>query len=306
MNNSAQWINYMLLFGVMIVWGMNVVAIKVLVEYVPPAAMQSWRILLAGLVLAVIISIKGEWRRLTKKQAVYITFASLTGVTAHHLFLAFGLANTTAVNGSLIVALVPIFTSILALLILGDPFTRIKFFGIISAFAGVCLVIAAGAGGGLASVASGDILMFAAVFAQALSFVFIRKATIDLSPRLVTGIMFVVGSAGLFIFSALLEPGGLPPLGTIPSGVWWIFLGSSIVATALGHQVFNLSIQKIGAGETAVFNNFVPFFGMVSSVLFLGESIYMLQGVGFVLIVAGVLMGTGYLEQKWIQKRKAY
>lgn len=306
MNGSAQWVNYMLLFGVMIMWGMNVTAIKVLVEYVPPAAMQSWRILLAGLVLAAIISIKGEWRRITKKQAVFITFASLSGVTAHHLFLAFGLANTTAVNGSLIVALVPVFTSILALLILGDPFTRIKFIGIVSAFTGVCFVIIAGSDSGAESIASGDILMLAAVFAQALSFIFIRKATSDLSPRLVTGIMFIVGSMGLFLFSALLEPEGLPPLREIPAGVWMIFLGSSVLATALGHQVFNLSIQKIGAGETAVFNNFVPFFGLVGSVLFLGESIYMLQGIGFLLIVAGVLMGTGYLEQKWMQKRKAY
>ncbi|WP_252311859.1 DMT family transporter [Sinobaca sp. H24] len=252
MNGSSQWINYILLFGVMIMWGMNVTAIKVLVEYVPPAAMQSWRILLAGLVLAAIISVKGEWRRITKKQTVYIAFASLTGVTAHHLFLAFGLANTTAVNGSLIVALVPVFTSILALLILGDPFTRIKFIGIVSAFTGVCFVIIAGSDSGAESIASGDILMLAAVFAQALSFIFIRKATSDLSPRLVTGIMFIVGSMGLFLFSALLEPEGLPPLAEIPAGVWMIFLGSSVLATALGHQVFNLSIQKIGAGQTAV------------------------------------------------------
>lgn len=76
------------------------------------------------------------------------------------------------------------------------------------------------------------------------------------------------------------------------------------MATGIGYIVFNAAIQQIGAGQTAIFNNFVPFFGLVFSVIFLNEIIKTSQLVGFVFIVAGVLFGTGYIEKLWIKRRR--
>jgi EamA domain-containing membrane protein RarD len=67
-------------------------------------------------------------------------------------------------------------------------------------------------------------------------------------------------------------------------------------------MVFNAAIQQIGAGQTAIFNNFVPFFGLLFAVLFLNETITTYQLIGFLFIVAGVLFGTGYIERQWIKK----
>lgn len=77
---------------------------------------------------------------------------------------------------------------------------------------------------------------------------------------------------------------------------------SGIVSTGVGYIVFNAAIQQIGAGQTAIFNNFVPFFGLVFSALFLNETITTSQLFGFVFIVAGVLFGTGYTEKLWAKK----
>lgn len=73
---------------------------------------------------------------------------------------------------------------------------------------------------------------------------------------------------------------------------------SGIVISGGGHLIFSASIQKIGAAQTAVFNNFVPFFGLVSSAVFLNETIALSQVVGFLFIVTGVLFGTGYIEKQ--------
>ncbi|WP_269758008.1 DMT family transporter [Thalassobacillus sp. C254] len=135
---------------------------------------------------------------------------------------------------------------------------------------------------------------------QALSFIFIRQATSTISPALMTGYMFIVGSFFLLGLSVVFEPNGIKEMFTAPLYVWAIFIGSAVLATALGHQLFNGAIQKIGAGETAVFNNFVPFFGLVSSALLLGENITMPQIASFIFIVIGVLFGTGYVEKKFI------
>ncbi|WP_245917750.1 DMT family transporter [Alteribacillus bidgolensis] len=301
------WINYLFVIGVMVLWGLNVVALKVLVAYMPPASMQTLRIMVAGAIIVIIMLCCNEWRKISRKELKHIAAASVFGVIGHHFFLALGLMSTSAVNTSLILALVPLTTSLLAMIILGDPVTKTRFLGVVLGFIGVGLLTIAGSGSQVSGLSSGDVLIFLSMFSQAVSFIYIKKATTTLHPRAMTGFMFLIGSAGLLLISLFMEPGGIAQVFKAPLFVWLIFFGSAVLATALGHQLFNSSIQKIGAGETAVFNNLVPFFGLISSAVLLKETVYPAQLTGFIFIVGGVLLGTGYVEQKWINyRRKAH
>ncbi|SFE35675.1 DMT family transporter [Alteribacillus iranensis] len=303
-NRDSVWLNYFFVVAVMILWGLNVVALKVLVDHMPPASMQALRVLAAGLVIVVIITWNREWKKLKATEWKYMLIAAGLGVTAHHLLLAYGLTLTSAVNTSLILALVPLTTSILAVLFLGDRLTKWRLFGVLLGFIGVFFINAAGTGSSIGALSIGDIIVFLAMFVQAASFIYIKKATNTVQPRLLTGCMFIAGALGIGMYSVWAEPGGFLRVFEAPLYVWLVFLGSSVFATALGHQLFNRSIQKIGAGETAVFNNLVPFFGLISSAVLLNENVGAAQWIGFIIIVIGVLLGTGYVEQKWFHHRK--
>ena len=141
------------------------------------------------------------------------------------------------------------------------------------------------------------------MFAQAISFIFIKKATATLDSKAVTTVMYLSGSLGLLILALVMEPSGLEGMAEASVGVYAVLFMSGIVATGIGHMVFNSAIQKIGASKTAIFNNFVPFFGVIFSVIFLKEVININQIIGFVFIVTGVLFGTGYIERV-LKKRK--
>ncbi|RSL33394.1 DMT family transporter [Salibacterium salarium] len=301
--NTMVWVNYILVVVVMILWGLNVVALKVLVDYMEPATMQALRILTAAIVILLVMAVQKEWRRFAKREWKQIIITSFFGVILHHLFLAIGLTGTSAVNTSLLLALVPLTTSVLAMILLGDSVTKLRLIGVFSGLAGVILIATAGADADVSRVTSGDIFVFLAMLAQAVSFIYIKKASSTLHPRELTGFMFLLGSIGLFVISFILEPGSINQVFSVPGYVWWIFLGSAVLATAVGHQIFNRSIQKVGAGETAVFNNLVPFFGLLSSAYFLKETVYPSQLAGFILIVIGVLCGTGYVEYKWLASK---
>ncbi|MGX1902681.1 EamA family transporter [Thermolongibacillus altinsuensis] len=69
--------------------------------------------------MILILLFMGELRKLTWKEAMYIGIAALLSVVAHHLFLAIGLTKTTATNAGLILGLVPLVTSVLAIVFLG-------------------------------------------------------------------------------------------------------------------------------------------------------------------------------------------
>jgi drug/metabolite transporter (DMT)-like permease len=295
---------YLSLVAIMMIWGLNVIALKILVNHFSPVTLTSFRIFTAGLVVILILFFIGQLRKLTRKEVMYIGTAALFSVVAHHLFLAVGLTKTTASNAGLILGLVPLVTSVLAIVFLGNRFTVFRFIGILLGFTGVVFVVLNGKSG-IHHVSIGDFYIFLSVLSQAISFIMIKKATETLDARVMTGWMLLFGSALLFIISLWMEPDGLSSMTNWTPSLWVIFLASAVLATALGHMFYNKAIQQIGAAESAIFINLNPLFSLLGAYLFLGESISHSQIMGFILIVIGVILGSGVLDESGVLSRRS-
>ncbi|WP_044749293.1 DMT family transporter [Bacillus alveayuensis] len=286
---------YIALVSVMVIWGMNVVAIKILVNSFAPITITSLRIFTASLaVFLVLLATKGM-RKLTKKEVGTIFAASLFNVVGHHFFLAAGLTKTTASNAGIILGLSPLVTALLAIVFLGDRFRLSKFVGIILGFTGVVFIVNHSSAK-IGAVSLGDLFIFLSVLTQAMSFIFIKKLAATLDARLLTGWMLLFGSVVLFLTSLFVEPYGIFRLKEGKITTWLIFLASAILATGLGHMIYNRAIHRLGAAESAVFINLSPFFALVASSLFLGETIHFVQWFGFLFIVIGVMLASGAVE----------
>lgn len=88
-----------------------------------------------------------------------------------------------------------------------------------------------------------------------------------------------------------------------PLYVWIVFVASGVVATGVGHLLYNRAIKRIGPSETSMFLNMTPFFSLVGAYLFLDEIVLMTHLFGFLLIVTGVFFGTGVVE-RFIHNRR--
>lgn len=301
MHQKRLLLTYGLVFTVTAIWGLNIVIIKVLVEELPVQTMTAFRIMLAGITALLLIVFGKSLRRLSKREWVYTLLGMLFGVILHHSFMATGLTMIDASSASLILALVPLTTAILGVFFLGEHLTKLRSIGFILALTGVFFI----QGGSFSSMqfSLGEWILFGAMIAQAISFIFVKKATVTLDSKQVTTIMYLAGSIGLLMVSFMAEPTGISEMTSAPSFIYVLFFVSGIVATGVGYIVFNAAIQQIGAGQTAIFNNFVPFFGLLFAALFLHENITAYQLIGFLFIAAGVLFGTGYIEKQWIKNR---
>ena len=287
---------YGLLVFVMLAWGLNVTATKIVVTAFTPVTITAIRVFTAAISVFIFLYFLKILRLPTKKEVYYILIACLFNVVCHHYFLSIGLSKTSASNGGLILGLGPILTTVVAFFFLKARVSYLQLTGIVLGLLGVFFIVAAGKGG-FSGISIGDIYVFLAIFTQALSFVLIKKVSNTLDPRLMTGYMMLAGSIILFIISLIQEPKGLSQ---IPNGtwdVWLVFLGSAVIATAIGHMIYNYSIGKVGVSEAAVFINLNPFFALVGAVLFLGEVITVSQVIGFVFILFGVLLGSGAIEE---------
>lgn len=287
---------YLILFCIMIVWGFNVIATKILVTSFMPVTMTSIRIFTAGVSVFIILYFFKQVRLFTKQELPYILIGALLNVVGHHYFLSVGLTKTSASNGGLILGIGPLATTILAVIFLGNKITFSKTLGLILGLSGISFIVLEG-DSGLSGISIGDFFIFLSIALQAGSFILIKKVSETIDPRLLTGYMLVVGSMILFVISLFVEPTGLEHMKNGSVGLWSLFFASAIIATAIGHMVYNYAIGQVGAAETSIFINLNPFFALVGSVVFLNEKIVYNQILGFILILLGVLLGSGALEE---------
>lgn len=295
-NEKTKTSLYLLLVLVMASWGLNVTATKVLVAHFPPITMTSFRIFTAAVAVFIFLIAIGKFRLPTRRELGYIFAGSLFNIVLHHYFLASGLTMTTGTNGGLILGIGPILTAILAVIFLREAISIPQLIGLVSGLLGVSLIVLTG-GQGLSGASLGDIYVFIAILSQCFSFIIIKRISGSLDPRLMTAYMLLIGSILLFFTSLIEEPNGLAQMSGHSPSLWLLFLASAILATAFGNLIYNFAVGQIGPSKTAIFMNLNPFFSLIGAALFLNEQISFMQILGFLLIIIGVVLGSGALSE---------
>jgi drug/metabolite transporter (DMT)-like permease len=279
----------------MMLWGFNVSAIKVLVINIDPILLTSFRIFIAGVAVLVFCYFSKIFRIPIKSEILLIIYIASLNVVAHHVFIAMGLSRTSAVNTGLIIGIGPLLTMMLTILFISKKVTFLKIFGFVLGFVGVVITVLSGSEG-VSMISMGDFMIFIAALTQAISFILISKLNSNFDSRLLTGYMLVFGASFIFVIGVL---GGseIEQIGKLFSWkLGLIFLFSAILATAFGHMIYNFAILQVGPAEAAIFINFNTFFALAGSVIFLGENIMIYHLIGLVLIVIGVLIGSGIFK----------
>ncbi len=297
-----QWKIYGILVFVMFIWGFNLPAVKYLVSEVQPVTMTAFRIFVASLTVFAILGVFKLVRKPTTQEWKYIVLGAMLNVVGHHYFLSIGLTQTAGSTAGLILGTGPVLTAVLVSLLLRIYPSKLQWLGFVLGLGGVSATILAG-GEGAGGFSLGDIFVFLAILTQVFSFIVISKAAKTLDPRLLTAYMFLVGSVVLFLISLVQEPGEIVEFFDVPPLFWLAFFGSGMIGTAVGHMLYNYSVGQAGPSKAAIFINLNTLFTLVGSSVFLGEDITTRHIFGLVLIVAGVIFGSGAAEDMWRKRR---
>jgi drug/metabolite transporter (DMT)-like permease len=295
---------YILLVVIMFAWGMNVPAMKYLTSQMGPVTMTSLRLFLAGVTVFAILAVFKMIRKPTRAEWPYVIAGAALNVVAHHYLISIGISLTSGTNSGLIIGTSPIMTAIFSLLLLKVSPSKWQWLGFILGFAGVAATVLAG-NADASSGSAGDLYVLLAILAQVLSFMVISNVSKTLDPRLLTAYMFLIGSVGIFFISLIQEPGEWRQFAEMEPRFWIVLVGSGILATALGHMLYNHAIGKVGPPKAAIFINLNTFFALLGSAWFLGETITHHHMIGFVVIALGVLLGSGAAEEMWRMRLQA-
>lgn len=284
----------------MLIWGMNVSWMKLIIMSGDPLTLQGLRVFFAALTVFLILKLMKQPLTVMDMPWKYILLACFFGVICHHGFFAYGIEQTTAMKTAIISGMSPLFTAFVAVIFKDTVMTRTKVIGFLLGGIGVLVAIVRDFSD-LLNWSLGDVYIFLSFFLQAFSFIAIRRATRIMQPMLVTAWMLLIGSSILLLVSLLINPSSFTVFTKLPPFVLIIFLLSAILATGVGHTLYNLCIKQIGAAESAIFANFNTVFALIFSALLLGEVITLQQFIGSIFIIVGVVVGTGNVERflKW-------
>lgn len=268
--------DYALTLVVVVVWGLNFVAVKIGVGQFPPFLLTALRFVLVGALVV-------PFFRVPRARFPWLLVLSFTFGTLHFglLFQAMeGLdASTTAIVAQLGVP----FSTILAVLFLRDRLGVWRTGGLVLAFTGTAVL----AGEPQLPAFLPFVLAVTAALGWAVSNLLIKKVA-DVNPIAVTGWVSLLAVPQAALWSAVFEENQWDAIRSATWEGWGAFIfiavGSSIVAYSLWYHL----LGKHPVNHVVPFNLLAPVIGVIASVIILGEPLTWFKVIGGALTIAGV------------------
>jgi drug/metabolite transporter (DMT)-like permease len=276
---------------VCLIWGLNFSITKSAFTRFPPLAFTAIRFVIASALLVPLVRrIEGD-EPLPAGALRRLIVLGVVGNTLYQVGWISGLARTTASNSALILASMPSIVALLAAALGLEPVRPRVIGGVLVATLGVVLVVLArgtGFGGGALA---GDLLTLAAVGCWAGYTLGLRTLPAGITPLRITMVTTVAGAPGLLL-------AGVPDLVTMNWGQvgvleWGALAYATLLSLLLSYLIWNRSIQLVGPSRTVIYMCLTPLVAVVGAAIILGERPHPLQGVGAVLILAGLLLVRG-------------
>ncbi|MGI9627343.1 MAG: DMT family transporter [Longimicrobiales bacterium] len=277
------------LLVVVLIWGINFSVVKHALLALDPLVLNALRFLLAGLALWALPSRK-TFPRLERGDFARIALLGIVGNTAYQLAFIFGLDQTLAGNGAIILASAPVWTVLLAVLVGQDQGTAGLLAATALGAAGIALVMSGsgaelGVGGGHLR---GDILVGISSVCWAAYTVAGRDLVTKYGALPVTTWALWIGGAPLVLAGV---PGAFAtPWGQIGLAIWLDVVFAALGAVALAYVLWYRGVEKLGSSRTALWSNLVPCVALVVAWGWLGERPKLLQVAGMGVVLLSVLL----------------
>jgi drug/metabolite transporter (DMT)-like permease len=242
---------------------------RVVLPVMSPGVLVTMRIVGAAVAMLLFNLLRGgPWIR-DRRVLARIALAGLLGVTANQALFLYGLKHTTAVNATILVTTVPVFTVLGSLLLGLERPSLLKLAGIALAAAGAIYLVGPDRLSLDPGVGLGNLLILCGMICYAAYFLVSKPVVARHDPISVSA--YVMGFAALGIL-----PIGVPAIATsnlheIPSRIWWM-AAYLVAGPTIGAYFLNLwALRRASSNTVATFIYLQPVFAAMSAPLLLDE-----------------------------------
>ncbi|MGD9761757.1 MAG: DMT family transporter [Candidatus Izemoplasmatales bacterium] len=290
-----------------IIFGFSFMMSKIALEYVTPVGLIAYRFLLALIVFEILRLTRVIKININKKALLSIVLVAIFQPVLYFLFETFGLAKTTSAEAGLMIALIPIFVTILSTFILKEKPLFLQVIFILISVSGVVLIQVFKSGLNFESASIGFGLLLLAVISAALFNIASRSAAKDHKPHEITYVMMILGAVsfnGIYLIQLLIENDLSRYFSNLSNpAVIFPILYLGIIASIIGFFLVNYSLNKLPAHISSVYSNISTIVAVIAGAIFLNEDLYFYHIIGGVMIITGVY---GAARINYLRNRKKY
>jgi drug/metabolite transporter (DMT)-like permease len=295
---------FLVLVVVNLMWAFQFSGAKIATERLGPVTVTFIPLALSTVLFAPLVRLSRGQKskpRFTKIAVRDLIFASTLGIIPSQLGLTWGVQRSLASNASVLTLTIPVLTAIMAVVLLGESMTLVRWLSFALAICGVLMVsdidwrsveIFRG------TYLLGNLLLFASCLGSAFYNTYSKKLLETFNPVELVVYTFLVAGIELLILMLILEPPKLGQLLSLGLGVWTTLLTIALFSLSISMLLFFWVIDKIDVTQASLSIYLLPVFGVLLSTVFVGEKITTQLVFGGLLVFTGTFLVTVYEERK--------
>jgi drug/metabolite transporter (DMT)-like permease len=273
-------------------WGASWPIGRVLALELPPLSASSFRFVIASAALLTWLVLSQGWPRLGTKQWASLALAGSVGVSAYSVCYMLAMQTVEASRGAMVVAINPVFTTVLAAWWFKERFNLTIAMGLCVAVLGGMIVLSHGAPWRIfaGQLGVGEWLLLGCIAAWVTYTLLSRSFTANIAPLAASTMATVFGTLIMIVLALIFEGPALmrQALQSMGWKLWANTLVLALGAGVLAYAWYGEGIAKLGAGPAAAYICLVPVFGVALSTWSLGEQLDVWLWVGGAMAVLGL------------------
>ena len=275
-----------------LIFGFSFMFSKIALGYISPMGLIAYRFLIAFLVFEILRITKVIKIRFDRKFLLPLFLVAIFQPILYFIFESYGLTKISSSEAGMMIALIPIFVTILSSFILKEKPKKLQIAFILLSVSGIILIQLFKTNLDFSGSLIGFILLFMAVLSAAFFNIASRSASKKLKPYEITYFMMLSGAI-VFNIIYIVQLANQDILNNyylflLNKQLILVLLYLGVIASIGGFFLVNFALGKLPAHVSSVYANLSTVVAVIAGFWFLSEPIYWYHILGGLMIILGV------------------
>jgi len=294
----SNWQFVVMMIITVVVWALAFPFIRIGLNELSFVNLTIMRFVVACATLIAILLLQPKrFSKLHKKDIIPIFILGFFGVMVYHLGINYGEQYISPGAASLIIATIPVFIVVLAVVFLNEKITLKKLLGIVLALCGVLIISVWGTQDASIEIEYifGALAVLVAALMGALYTVAGKKLLARYSALSLTVYAMLLGSLGLLPF---LSKSLLDEVSAMSLDSWFVVIFLGVCSTVIGYVLWYAALEMKTASDVSVYLYAIPVISTIISYFLFDDKITLLFIFGGVLVIASLTIVNMKTQQK--------
>ncbi len=284
-STRVDWVLFLLLG---LVWGSSYLFIKIGVETLPTFTLIAGRLAIGALVLGGVLLAYREPLPRDARMYGHLVVLAVVNIVVPFTLITWGERSIDSGLASILNSTVPLFTIVLAALVLHDePITVNRLVGLAIGFGGVVILTSRSLGDGAGGNLPGELALVGSSIAYASGNVYARRTVRGLRPMVPAFFQVAIAFAVTAVMALVTErPFEIAPRPDAVFAVAWL----GLLGSGLAYLLFFRLLRDWGSTRTSLVAYLLPVVGIALGFVVLGETVDARILLGTAFVIGGIAL----------------